>query len=100
MVAGSPLWTGVAARLAGVAEVIRMCAGCRERAPVSDLVRLACQDNRVVVDERRRLPGRGVNLHPGCAPKALRNRAVPRGLRREVDGSQLRELLDSLATPG
>ena len=77
-----------------------MCAGCRGRASVSELVRLAWQDGRVVVDERRRLPGRGVNLHPGCAPKLLRNRAVPRGLRREVDGGQLKELLDSLAVPG
>lgn len=76
-----------------------MCAGCRGRAPISELVRLAWQEGRVVVDERRRLPGRGVNLHPACAPRLLRNRGVPRGLRREVDGGQLRDLLESLAAP-
>jgi hypothetical protein len=50
----------------------------------------------VVVDAARRLPGRGVSLHPGCAALVLRNRGVGRGLRREVDGEQLRALLDSL----
>lgn len=80
--------------------VIRMCAGCRGRAPVSELVRLAWQDGRVVVDERRRLPGRGVNLHADCGPKVLRNRGVQRGLRTELDGAQLRELLAALAGPG
>jgi predicted RNA-binding protein YlxR (DUF448 family) len=74
-----------------------MCAGCRRRVPQSELVRLAWQEGAgVVLDAARRLPGRGVNLHPGCAPLALRNRGVGRGLRREVDGGQLRELLASL----
>ena len=76
-----------------------MCAGCRGRAPVSELVRLAWQGGRVVVDERRRLPGRGVNLHPGCGLKVLRNRGVQRGLRTELDGAQLRELLAALTGP-
>ena len=73
-----------------------MCAGCRERAPVSELVRLAWREGRVVVDERRRLPGRGVNLHPGCGPRVQRNRGVQRGLRRELDGGQLKQLLADL----
>jgi predicted RNA-binding protein YlxR (DUF448 family) len=84
-----------------VPEVIRMCAGCRERAPQAELLRLAWLDGEVVVDQRRRLPGRGVYLHPSCGPRLLRNRGVPRGLRREVDGAQLRSLLESVApAPG
>ena len=80
-----------------MAEPIRMCAGCRQRAPQRDLLRLAWQEGSgVVVDAARRLPGRGVNLHPGCAARVLRNRGVGRGLRREVDGDQVRELLGSL----
>ena len=75
-----------------------MCAGCRERVPAERLVRLVWQDGRVVVDPRRRQPGRGVNLHPECAPLVLRNRGVQRGLRRELDGVQVRELLAGLAT--
>lgn len=77
-----------------MSEPIRMCAGCRERAPQRELLRLAWVDGEgVVVDAQRRLPGRGVNLHPGCAALVLRNRGVARGLRREVDGAQLRVLL-------
>ncbi|MCA0251642.1 MAG: DUF448 domain-containing protein [Actinobacteria bacterium] len=80
-----------------MAAPIRMCAGCRERAPQAELLRLVWQEGAgVVVDAARRLPGRGVSLHPGCAALVLRNRGVGRGLRREVDGEQLRALLDSL----
>ncbi|MGC3954131.1 MAG: YlxR family protein [Propionicimonas sp.] len=80
-----------------MAEPIRMCAGCRGRAPRSELLRLVWQPGTgVVLDAERRLPGRGVNLHAGCAALVLRNRGVGRGLRREVDGEQLRELLGSL----
>ncbi|WP_245900413.1 YlxR family protein [Prauserella shujinwangii] len=40
-------------------------------------------DGHLVVDERRRLPGRGAWLHPdpGCLTKAERRRAFPRALR-------------------
>ncbi len=80
-----------------MAEPIRMCAGCRRRAPQSELLRLAWREGLgVVLDADRRLPGRGVNLHRECADLVLRNRGVGRGLRREVDGDQLRELLGSL----
>ena len=75
-----------------------MCAGCRRRAPQRELLRLAWVDGEgVVLDVQRRRPGRGVNLHPGCAALVLRNRGVGRGLRREVDGTQLRLLLESLS---
>ncbi|MEA4944348.1 MAG: YlxR family protein [Propionicimonas sp.] len=80
-----------------MAQVIRMCAGCRQRAAREELVRLVWSDGAVVVDERCRLPGRGVYLHPGCVAAVLRNRGVGRGLRREVDARQLRDLLDRLA---
>ncbi|WP_245574134.1 YlxR family protein [Amycolatopsis nigrescens] len=40
-------------------------------------------DGRLVVDERRRLPGRGAWLHPEpeCLSVAERRRAFPRALR-------------------
>ncbi|WP_235998986.1 YlxR family protein [Qaidamihabitans albus] len=40
-------------------------------------------DGDLVVDQRRRLPGRGAWLHPdpGCLAKAERRRAFPRALR-------------------
>jgi predicted RNA-binding protein YlxR (DUF448 family) len=44
---------------------IRRCAGCREAAPAADLVRLVRgADGRLVFDLRRRLGGRGLNVHP------------------------------------
>ncbi|WP_235022663.1 YlxR family protein [Amycolatopsis alkalitolerans] len=44
---------------------------------------MVAKDGQVVVDERRRLPGRGAWLHPdpGCLAKAERRRAFPRALR-------------------
>lgn len=79
---------------------VRTCAGCRTRAPKAELTRLAWDEGSraVVVDDRQRLPGRGVYLHPGCAPSLLRNRGVGRGLRREVDAAAVRVLLESLAS--
>jgi predicted RNA-binding protein YlxR (DUF448 family) len=44
---------------------------------------LVAVDGFLVVDVRRRLPGRGAWLHPeaGCLAKAERRRAFPRALR-------------------
>ncbi|WP_232211832.1 YlxR family protein [Saccharomonospora halophila] len=44
---------------------------------------MVAADGHVVVDERRRLPGRGAWLHPdrGCLGRAERRRAFPRALR-------------------
>lgn len=66
-----------------VNESLRTCVGCRQRAPRAELVRLVVADGEVVVDRDRRLPGRGVHLHPGpdCLALALRRRALARGLR-------------------
>ncbi|KAA9161560.1 DUF448 domain-containing protein [Amycolatopsis acidicola] len=62
---------------------VRTCVGCRKRASVGELLRVVAKDGQVVVDERRRLPGRGAWLHPdpGCLAKAERRRAFPRALR-------------------
>ncbi len=81
---------------------IRQCAGCRGRDPIDRLVRLAWDDQAgaVVVDQRRRLPGRGVNLHPACLAPAIRNRAIGRGLRRTLTPTQLAGLAEGLAASG
>ncbi|MPY99658.1 MAG: DUF448 domain-containing protein [Actinophytocola sp.] len=62
---------------------VRTCIGCRKRASVSELLRVVAVEGRVVVDERRRMPGRGAWLHvdPGCLATAARRRAFPRALR-------------------
>ncbi|MPY83873.1 MAG: DUF448 domain-containing protein [Actinophytocola sp.] len=60
-----------------------MCIGCRKRASVTELLRVVAVAGRVVVDEGRRMPGRGAWLHldPGCLATAARRRAFPRALR-------------------
>ncbi len=47
-----------------------MCIACRERAPQSQLLRLAvltADEPRIVVDASRRLPGRGAWIHDSAA---------------------------------
>jgi len=75
-----------------------MCAGCRDRADKGTLLRLVWDGaDSVTVDDGQRLPGRGVYLHPGCAERALKSRAIARGLRRALDGAAVRAVLDSLS---
>ena len=67
---------------------VRMCAGCRRRAPRTDLVRLVLGDRPpwVAVDLKRTLPGRGLSLHPrrSCI-RAAERRGVLRRLRGDID---------------
>ncbi|WP_084143598.1 YlxR family protein [Amycolatopsis taiwanensis] len=86
----------------GVGETpVRTCVGCRERASAGELLRVVARDGRLVVDERRRLPGRGAWLHPeqGCLTKAERRRAFARALRVSgtLDGGDLRRHLEQRA---
>ncbi len=65
----------------------RTCVGCRGRGDRSVLLRLVVQEvdgSRVVVlDLRRRMPGRGLWLHPDehCLDLAVRRSALARALR-------------------
>ncbi len=92
---------------------VRMCVGCRGLGLRTELVRLVIVTSgqhdtagenqlRVVVDERRSLPGRGAWLHPEfrCWKAAERKRAVHRALHgeRRLDVSSVAtwfELFDS-----
>ncbi|WP_099051779.1 YlxR family protein [Mycobacteroides salmoniphilum] len=63
---------------------VRTCVGCRGRELAADLFRVvATDDRRVVVDTRRRLPGRGAWLHRSaqCYHLAVKRRAFARALR-------------------
>jgi predicted RNA-binding protein YlxR (DUF448 family) len=63
--------------------LLRTCVGCRQRAPVSELLRVVAIGLSLKPDPRRVLPGRGAHLHPepGCLESALRRRAFGRALR-------------------
>lgn len=63
---------------------VRTCVGCRKTGPRSALLRVVSgATGELVVDERRRMPGRGAWLHPdpGCLDLAERRRAFVRALR-------------------
>ncbi len=76
----------------------RTCAGCRGRAGKSSLIRLVWDGaSSVVIDERQRLPGRGVYLHPTCVARALKSKAIGRGLRRGLDNAAVGNALVTLS---
>lgn len=86
-----------------MANPVRMCAGCRQRADKAELVRIVARDGVGTVDPTRTAPGRGVYLHPrsACLDQAVKRRSMGRLLRTEIDGPQtaavIRVHLDALA---
>ncbi len=77
-------------------EVSRRCLGCQESDSTEKLLRCVAQDNRVVVDEKGRLPGRGAWVHRNleCLSQSLRRRAWGRAFRKgpSLDCSELENL--------
>jgi predicted RNA-binding protein YlxR (DUF448 family) len=73
------------------AQPQRTCIGCRRRDSQADMLRLVVSAadgvSAVVVDEGRRLPGRGAWLHPDpdCMALAVKRRAFGRAFRATVD---------------
>ncbi len=74
--------------------------GCREKGSRSTLLRVvaASGEDQILVDERRRLPGRGAWLHhsTACLDRAEKRRAFARALRRTglLDTSGVRSFLE------
>ncbi|WP_456503484.1 YlxR family protein [Arthrobacter sp. UYCu723] len=63
----------------------RTCIGCRQKGSRSELLRIVSGgsgSSAVVVDERRRMAGRGAWLHPSekCLALAVKRRAFGRAL--------------------
>jgi predicted RNA-binding protein YlxR (DUF448 family) len=81
-----------------MAEPIRTCIGCRQRATRAELVRFANVEGRVVPDPRARACGRGAWLHEarGCWDAAVARRAFQRAFRTPVTIPQ--ETLDFTST--
>ncbi|GAB3202839.1 YlxR family protein [Geodermatophilus arenarius] len=85
---------------------VRTCVGCRERAPVTDLLRVVHRSGTLVPDPRRRLPGRGASVHPTpeCLHAAERRRAFSRALRlprgAAVEAGPLRTHVLGASAPG
>jgi uncharacterized protein len=59
--------------------------GCGRSASKAELVRIALDGDKVVVDRAARLPGRGAYVHGrSCADRAVARRAFARTFRRAV----------------
>ena len=66
-----------------MADPLRMCAGCRERAPKKELIRVVrTPDGRLLLDARDKAPGRGAYIcrKTECLQKARKSRALERML--------------------
>ena len=66
----------------------RTCVGCRQRDERDALLRFVLgPDGQLVPDVGRKLPGRGVSVHPrgACLVAAVRRGGFARGFRRPVD---------------
>jgi len=70
---------------------MRTCTGCRAVEPQRQLVRVAADGARLVVDRERRRPGRGAYVHPRAAcvtipglAKSLRQKITPQDVQRIV----------------
>jgi predicted RNA-binding protein YlxR (DUF448 family) len=60
-----------------------MCAGCRERAPKKELIRIVrTPTGEIIADARDKAPGRGAYLcrKSACLKKAQKSRALERML--------------------
>ena len=70
-----------------MSEPLRMCSGCRERAPKKELIRVVrTPDGSLVLDARGKTPGRGAYLcrKAECLKKARKSRALERALNIEI----------------
>lgn len=66
-----------------MAEPLRMCAGCRERAPKKSLIRIVrTPEGELILDARDKAPGRGAYIcrKTECLKKAQKSRSIERAL--------------------
>ncbi|MGO1182669.1 MAG: YlxR family protein [Micrococcaceae bacterium] len=84
-------------------EPVRTCIGCRRREDQYHLMRVVLVESAdtrsVVLDENRRLPGRGAWLHRDvrCWNLAESRRGFARAFKGTVDTTGLRERLEAAA---
>ena len=82
-----------------MAEPIRMCAGCRERAPKKDLIRVVrTPEGELILDARNKAPGRGAYIcrKTDCLRKARKSRALERMLEISIPPEAYDELEETL----
>lgn len=82
-----------------MAEPLRMCAGCRERAPKKDLIRVVrTPEGGLILDAKAKASGRGAYLcrKAECLKKARKSRALERMLEISIPAEAYDELEKAL----
>ena len=82
-----------------MADPMRMCAGCRERAPKKELIRVVrTPEGRLLLDARDKAPGRGAYIcrKTECLQKARKSRALERMLNISIPAEAYAELESAL----
>ena len=78
-----------------MADPMRMCAGCRERAPKKELIRVVrTPTGELLLDARDKAPGRGAYIckKAECLRKARKSRALERMLNISIPPEAYDEL--------
>lgn len=76
-----------------------MCLGCRQLRDKRNLLRIAAfRDGRVIIDEAKKLGGRGAYVCPyaDCVIAAAKKRSWAQGFKRPIDAKTVNELLSQL----
>ncbi len=75
---------------------MRKCVGCMESKPKKDLMRIAGYEGVISLDPTGKAKGRGVYVCPSeeCFQKALKRRAIGRGLEIDLTKERQETLLE------
>ena len=76
----------------------RTCAGCRQRASKTELVRVVRVGDSIAADRAARAPGRGGYVHPtpACVDAAVLRGGLARALRASVPAEAAGRLRDEI----
>ena len=81
---------------------MRKCVGCGISKPQKELVRIACDDGKAVVDRAGSVDGRGVYLCPDaeCIRKAKKKHVIQRSFGISADDEDLERLFEEVLVNG
>lgn len=77
---------------------MRRCVGCMESKPKKELIRIAGYEGQVSVDMTGKAKGRGVYIcpDPECFAKAVKKKAISRGIGIEISKERMDGLIEEL----
>jgi len=67
--------------------VQRTCTGCNTKKDKKELIRIVINDDKILVDETGKLPGRGAYICDNieCLEKAIKTKRLERTLKSSID---------------